>query len=151
MNAKTFVDTNVLIYAHDADAGIKYETARAVLRDLWGRRAGALSVQVLQEFYVNVTRKIVTPLPKSSARAVVEAYRIWCVDTTAEEISAAFRIEDEARISFWDALIVAAARRAGVARMLSENLSPGQTIAGVQIENPFLSSKGSGGTGLENK
>ena len=66
MNAKTFVDTNVLIYAHDADAGTKHETARGVLRDLWGGRTGVLSTQVLQEFYVNVTRKIATPLPKPS-------------------------------------------------------------------------------------
>ena len=63
--------------------------------------------KVLQEFYVNVTRKISTPLPKPSARAVVDTYTIWCVDTKADVISTAFRIEDEARIGFWDALIVA--------------------------------------------
>lgn len=137
MSAKTFVDTNILIYAHDADAGTKHETAKSVLRDLWGRRAGVLSPQVLQEFYVNVTRKIATPLPKPSARAVVDSYTVWCVDATPAEISAAFRIEDEAGIGFWDALIVAAARKAGAARILSEDLNPGQIIAGVRIENPF--------------
>ena len=61
MSAKTFVDTNVLIYAYDADAGTKRETARSVLRDLWSERTGVLSTQVLQEFYVKVTRKIGTP------------------------------------------------------------------------------------------
>jgi predicted nucleic acid-binding protein len=137
MSAKTFVDTNVLIYAHDADAGMKHETAKAVLRDLWGRRAGVLSTQILQEFYVNVTRKIAAPLPKPVARAVVDSYMVWCIDTTAAEISAAFRIEDEAGIGFWDALIVAAARKAGAARILSEDLNPGRIIAGVRIENPF--------------
>jgi predicted nucleic acid-binding protein len=137
MNAKSFVDTNVLIYAHDADAGSKHETARAVLRELWDQRTGVLSMQVLQEFYINVTRKIASPLAKASARAVVESYRAWCVDTTAAEISVAFRIEDEARIGFWDALIVAAARKANAARILSEDLNAGQTIAGVRIENPF--------------
>jgi predicted nucleic acid-binding protein len=137
MNAKTFVDTNVLIYAHDMDAGMKHETARGVLRDLWGQRAGVLSTQVLQEFYVNVTRKIATPLARPSARAVVDGYVVWAVDTTPAEISAAFRIEDEAGIGFWDALIVAAARKAGAARILSEDLNPGQIIAGVRIENPF--------------
>jgi predicted nucleic acid-binding protein len=137
MNDKTFVDTNVLIYAHDADAGPKYEIARDTLRDLWSRRAGVLSTQVLQEFYVNVTRKIATPLPKSTARAVVDSYAVWCVDTTPAEISAAFRIEDEGGIGFWDALIVAAARKAGAARIMSEDLNPGQIIAGVRIENPF--------------
>jgi len=108
MSAKTFVDTNVLIYAHDADAGAKHETAIGVLRDLWVQRAGVLSTQVLQEFYVSVTRKIATPLPKPAARAVVDSYTVWCIDTTPAEIAAAFRIEDEAGIGFWDALIVAA-------------------------------------------
>src|SRR4051794_39594466 len=137
MSDKTFVDTNILIYAHDAHAGTKQATARDVLRDLWARRAGVLSTQVLQEFYVNVTRKIATPLPKPSARAVVDSYTVWCIDTTPAEIAAAFRIENEAGIGFWDALIVAAARRAGADRILSEDLNPGQIIAGVRIENPF--------------
>lgn len=137
MTAKTFVDTKVLIYAHDCDAGAKYEIARNVLRDLWHQRTGTLSTQVLQEFYVNVTRKIKVPLAKASARAVVESYIVWCVDTTPAEVSAAFRIEDEAGISFWDALIVAAARKAGAGRILSEDLNSGQMISGVRIENPF--------------
>jgi predicted nucleic acid-binding protein len=137
MSAKTFVDTNVLIYAHDADAGTKHQTAKAVLRDLWSRRVGLLSTQVLQEFYVNVTRKIATPLPKPLARTVVDSYTVWCIDTTPNEVSAAFRIEDEAGIGFWDALIIAAARKAGATRILSEDLNPGQMIAGVRIENPF--------------
>src|SRR5579864_6315384 len=105
MSARTFVDTNVLIYAHDLDAGRKYELANAVLRELWSQRAGVVSTQVLQEFYVNVTRKISTPLPKELARVVVETYATWCMDISSAEISAAFRIEDEARIAFWDALI----------------------------------------------
>ena len=137
MSAKAFVDTNVLIYAHDVDAAAKHETAKRILLELWSQRAGVLSSQVLQEFYVNVTRKIGSPLPKKSARAIVNSYLIWCVDTTSEEISAAFEIEDQARIGFWDALIVAAAVKAGADRILSEDLNPGQTIAGVRIENPF--------------
>jgi predicted nucleic acid-binding protein len=137
MNAKTFVDTNVLIYAYDADAGRKREIAREILRELWMQQTGALSMQVLQEFYVNVTRKIAAPLPKPVARAEVDSYTVWCTDTTPAEISAAFRIEDEAGIGFWDALIVAAARKAGAARIVSEDLNPGQIIAGVRIENPF--------------
>jgi predicted nucleic acid-binding protein len=137
MNAKVFVDTNVLIYAHDADAGARRETAREVLRELWAERAGVLSTQVLQEFYVNVTRKIATPLSKAAARAVVESYTVWCLHTTPAEIWEAFRIEDQAGIGFWDALIVAAARKAGATRILSEDLNAGQVIAGVRIENPF--------------
>ena len=137
-NGKTFVDTNVLIYAHDVDAGAKHRTAKTVLRELWSERMGALSMQVLQEFYVNVTRKIRTPLSKKLARRVVSAYAIWCVETTPTEISAAFRIEDESRIGFWDALIVSCAAKCGAVRILSEDLSAGQWIAGIPIENPFL-------------
>ncbi len=137
MNARTFVDTNVLIYAYDVDARTKHEVARNIVRELWARRTGCLSTQVLQEFYVNVTKKIASPLSRPSARAVVDSYFVWSIDTTAAEIAAAFLIEDEARISFWDALIVAAARKAGADRILSEDLSAGQSIAGVRIENPF--------------
>ncbi len=86
---------------------------------------------------MNVTPKISRPLSKPSARAVVESYSVWCVDTTPAEISAVFRIEDEAGIGFWDALILAAARKAGAARLPTEDLNAGQVIAGVRIENPF--------------
>jgi predicted nucleic acid-binding protein len=138
MSGKTFVDTNILIYAHDVDAGSKHETAKLVLDELWSERSGVLSVQVLQEFYVNVTRKIATPLPKESARLVVNSYSLWCTETSSAEISAAFRIEDESRIGFWDALIVASAVNSGATRILSEDLNAGQRIAGIRIENPFV-------------
>jgi predicted nucleic acid-binding protein len=137
MNRRTFVDTNVLIYAHDMDAKSKHATARNILRELWSERAGVLSMQVLQEFYVNVTRKIPSTLPKEKARLVVSTYSIWCMETTPAELSVAFRIEDESRISFWDALIVAAAVKSGATRILSEDLNAGQNIAGLRIENPF--------------
>ena len=137
MSGKTFVDTNVLIYAHDVDAKTRHETAKSVLHQLWSERNGALSMQVLQEFYVNVTRKIPHPISKQSARLVVNSYTIWCVECTPGEISMAFRIEDESRITFWDALIVASALKSGASRILSEDLNAGQTIAGIRIENPF--------------
>ena len=137
MSAKTFIDTNVLIYAHDKDAGAKHQIAKTVLRDLWSERTGLLSVQVLQEFYVNVTRKISPPLSKDLARLVVNNYAIWCMETTPNELSAAFRIEDESRIGFWDAMIISAAAKSGARRILSEDLNDGQRIAGIFVENPF--------------
>ncbi len=137
MSAKTFVDTNVLIYAHDVDAPAKRAIANRLLDELWAERTGALSVQVLQEFYTNSTRKIARPLPKTAARLVVDTYAIWAVDITPAEISTAFRIEDQARIGFWDALIVACALKSGATRILSEDLNAGQNIAGIKIENPF--------------
>jgi predicted nucleic acid-binding protein len=138
MSAKTFIDTNILIYAHDLDANAKREMAKAVLRELWSERRGVLSMQVLQEFYVNVTRKIPSPLSKDLARNVVSSYVPWCMETTPAEISAAFRIEDESRIGFWDALIVSSAVKSGAMRILSEDLNAGQRIAGILIENPFV-------------
>jgi predicted nucleic acid-binding protein len=139
MSGKTFIDTNVFIYAHDKDANTKNEIAKAVLRELWSERTGVLSMQVLQEFYVNVTRKIPSPLSKDLARTVVSSYMPWCVETTPAEISAAFRIEDESRIGFRDALIVSSALKGGATRILSEDLNAGQRISGILIENPFAS------------
>jgi predicted nucleic acid-binding protein len=137
MSDRTFIDTNVLIYAHDVDAIAKHQVAKEVLQELWSERTGVLSTQVLQEFYVNVTRKIPSPLSKDLARLVVSSYSIWCVETTPNEILAAFRIEDESRIGFWDALIVSSAAKSGATRILSEDLNAGQRIAGILVENPF--------------
>lgn len=137
MSVRTFVDSNVLIYAHDVDARAKHDVARSALEELWIDRAGVLSAQVLHEFYVNATRKISRPLPRDAARQVVNTYAVWCVDTSVADLSTAFRIEDESRIGFWDALIVAAALKAGALRILSEDLNAGQRIAGVEIQNPF--------------
>ena len=135
---KTFVDTNVLIYAHDIDAGRKHDVAKAVLLDLWAERTGVVSTQVLQEFYVNATRKLKKPLARQEARSVVETYAAWCVEgITPADIAAAFQIEDRARIGFWAALIVAVAVRSGARRVLSEDLNAGQSIAGLKIDNPF--------------
>ena len=138
MNDKTFIDTNVLIYAHDIDANAKHKIAKEVLQELWSERTGVLSAQVLQEFYVNVTRKIPSPLSKDLARLVVSSYAIWCLETTPTEILAAFRIEDESRIGFWDALIVSSAAKLGATRILSEDLNARQRIAGILVVNPFV-------------
>ena len=138
MSDKTFIDTNVLIYAHDIDADAKHKIAKGVLQELWTERTGVLSAQVLQEFYVNVTRKIPSPLSKDLARLVVSSYAIWCLETNPTEILAAFRIEDESRIGFWDALIVSSAAKSGANRILSEDLNAGQRIAGILVVNPFV-------------
>ena len=139
MSDKTFVDTNVLIYAHDADAAEKRELANGLLQELWQERTGALSVQVLEEFYINVTRKLARPLTKASARQIVNVYAAWAVDITPMDVASAFRIEDEARVGFWDALIVACALKSGATKIASEDLNAGQRISGVRIVNPFAS------------
>jgi predicted nucleic acid-binding protein len=137
MSVRTFVDTNILIYAHDMDAMVKQKVAKDALQELWEERSGVLSPQVLQEFYVNVTRKISAPLPKESARRVVNTYAIWCVDMTSTDLSSAFQIKDESQIGFCDALIVAAAAKSGATRILSEDFSAQPMLAGIRVENPF--------------
>jgi predicted nucleic acid-binding protein len=138
MPDKVFLDTNVLIYAHDADAGRRHHTARRIVEELWESRLGVVSTQVLQEFYVNVTRKIPTPLPKSTAREVVVAYAAWEVERIAvPHVVQASELEERYQLSFWDALIVVAAQGAGAAKLLSEDLPAGRRFGGVRVENPF--------------
>ena len=138
MNGKAFVDTNILIYAHDLDAGQRNRISVTILRDLWENRTGIVSTQVLQEFYVNVTRKIPNPLSKSQARGIIESYLVWPVEINdAQSVLAASEIEERYQLSFWDALIVAAACKAKAEKILTEDLNHGQKIEGVLIENPF--------------
>jgi predicted nucleic acid-binding protein len=139
MSGRIFVDTNVLIYAHDLDAGRKQEVAASRLTELWRSRRGLLSAQVLQEFYVNVTRKIARPISPHAAREVLEAYAPWCATPIRpEDLVRASKLEERHRISFWDALIFVSAKLGGATRILSEDLNAGQVIDGVTIENPFV-------------
>ena len=137
MSNKIFVDSNVLIYAHDLDEPQKRAIAIQIFEDLWLARTGVLSMQVLQEFYSVATRKIRSPLPTPIAREAIERLAPWCIATTPLEIAAAFRIEDSAKISFWEAMIVAAALKGGADQILSEDMNHGQTISGIRIVNPF--------------
>ena len=133
-----FVDTNVLVYAHDATETVRQPIARAVLVDLWRTRSGALSTQVLQEFYVVVTRKFDPPLSRAEARGLVDAYGQWrLVQVDLPLIVAASQLEERHKMSFWDALIVEAARRSGARRLLTEDLQTGRRLGGVLIDNPF--------------
>jgi predicted nucleic acid-binding protein len=135
---KTFIDTNVLVYAHDTDAGARHTKAKALLADLWDNRNGTLSTQVLQEFYAVVTRKFKPPMPRARARAIVAAYGEWCeIATEPQLIVAASRLEEEHTLSFWDSLIVQAAIHSGAERLVSEDLQDGRRFGTLQIENPF--------------
>ena len=135
---KTFVDTNVLVYAHDLKAGARHDAARTRVEQLWETRSGVVSTQVLQELYAVVTRKTAIPITVSAARQLVKDYLVWeCVVNDADAIVAAFDFESRYRISFWDALIVNAANAAGADVLLTEDLSPGQRYGDVVVENPF--------------
>jgi predicted nucleic acid-binding protein len=137
MSGKTFIDTNILVYAHNLDAMIRNEVARKLITSLWDQRTGVLSMQVLQEFYVVMTRKVAVPIRPLEARSIVRIYLPWVVEPNAEMILAASEIEERYQISFWDAMIIAAAHRAGVYRIVTEDLNHGQYIEGIFIENPF--------------
>ena len=138
MSAVAFVDSSVLIDAHDLDAGAKRERAVAKLRELWDSGTGRLSVQVLQEFYVNATQELATPIARSTAREVIKTYGVWIHRaTTLETVTRAAELSELARISFWDALIVAAAEEVDAAELLSEDLNDGQAIAGIKVVNPL--------------
>jgi len=139
MTDVVFVDSNILIYAHDADAGTKRARAAEKLRELWESGRGRLSVQVLQEFFVNATKKLSTPVARSMAREVVSSYGTWIHEpTTAATVTRAIDLAEMAQIQFWDALIVASAEEADATQIYSEDLNAGQIIAGVQIVNPLL-------------
>lgn len=140
----TFVDTNILVYARDASEPERQTLARAWLERLWRTRAGRLSVQVLQEYYVTVTRKLRPGLPPADARADVEDLMAWRpLPVTADLVRDAWELEDRSRLSFWDALIVAGARAAGCRWLLSEDLTPGATYDGVEVVDPFRTPVGS--------
>jgi predicted nucleic acid-binding protein len=138
MTAPTFVDSIILIYVHDLDAGAKHMRAAGQLTDLWNNGNGILSTQVLQEFYVNVTQKIRQPLSRAAAREIVRDYIPWIRSPlTGATVVRASEISEVWQISFWDAMIVAAAEQSGAAILLTEDLNDGQIIAGVRIQNPF--------------
>jgi predicted nucleic acid-binding protein len=136
---KMFIDTSILVYGHDVDAGQKHQIARSTLVELWERRTGVMSVQVLQEFYVTITRKVLRPLPLNKVRNIIQDYFSWHIEMNDPlSVSVASRIEENYRLSFWDALIVAAASKANVSKILTEDLQAGRLIEGILIENPFL-------------
>ena len=134
----TFLDTNVLVYAHDHSETRNQPIAQGLLEVLWRTRSGVLSTQVLQEFYVVATRKFDPPMRRGAAREIVALYGEWpIVQVDVALILAASKLEERHAFSFWDALVVEAARRCGAARLLTEDLQAGRRIGGISIENPF--------------
>ena len=137
-----FVDTNVLIYAHDVSAGQKHDRARQLIRDLWQSGQGCLSVQVLQEFYVNVTQKVAKPLSAEVAAQIIADLSVWEVHCPrVEDVLNAVRLQKRYQTSFWDAMILASAVQLGCQVLWSEDLNPGQTYDRVEVQNPFLADR----------
>jgi predicted nucleic acid-binding protein len=141
MNAdpqREFVDANVLVYAFDSSAARKQHAARQLLERLWEGGGGCVSVQVLQEFFVTITKKVPKPLPVDDAKARILEFAAWTVFTpTADDIVAAIDLHIEAKIGFWDAMIVVAAAESECPVVWTEDLNDGQRLRGVRVQNPF--------------
>jgi predicted nucleic acid-binding protein len=138
MSDRYFVDTNILMYAHDASAGEKHERAKALVEELWRDRTGVVSTQVLQELSVNLRKKTRRPLDAKATREIVADYLAWQVVVNGgESILEALDLEARYHISFWDAMIVQAAQGSGAEVLYSEDLSDGQAYGSVRVVNPL--------------
>ena len=138
---RQFVDTNVLLYAYDTSAGRKHERAADLVAALGRTRSGVISVQLLQEFYVNVTRKVVVPLAPADARERLRVLVRWPLySPLPDDVVSASEIAEPAQLSFWDAMVVHSAAQMGCDLLWSEDLSSGQRIRTVTVADPFTTS-----------
>ena len=138
---KIFLDTNIVVYAHDTSAGEKHKVAEKLMQDLWDSGLGVLSAQVLQEFFVIVTKKIPKPLDIKITKEIISDLLKWeVVINNGDSILDAIEIHLRHRYSFWDSMIIESAIKGGASLLLSEDLPDGEVINGVTIKNPFLGS-----------
>jgi predicted nucleic acid-binding protein len=137
MPDRAFLDTNILVYAHDAGSPDKQRKSRELIAQLADSGDGVISTQVLQEFYVAATRKLsVAPI---AAKGVLKTFSVFeIVQISTKLIHEAIDCSILNQVSFWDSLILAAASSAGCSTVLSEDLSSNQTILGVKVRNPFI-------------
>ena len=137
MSVRVFLDTNILVYAVDR---AEPETAkRAKAREIIAQGSFGLSAQVLQEFYVTVTRKIKKPLSAArAARLVAELAKLQIVTTDTTLINTAIALSERYQISYWDGAIIAAAEALDAKTVYSEDMNHGQTYGSVRVENPFV-------------
>lgn len=133
-----FVDTNVLLYAYDTAAGVRHDRAAELVGRIWSERNGALSVQVLQEFFVNATTKVAAPLTQEAAVDRLRSLSRWRIHSPlADDVVAAASWSRQYQLSFWDAMIVRSAVELHCGTLWSEDLDDGQLIEGVRVRNPF--------------
>jgi len=139
VSERIFVDTDVLVAAHDLDAGEHRAIAEHVLRQLWQYQTGILSALVLQEFYTALVGAPESPVPRRAARELVAAYSVWTVvPLEAADVLTASELEERHRMPFRDALVVAAVRKSRATLLLSQRIAPARHITGLEIRNPFV-------------
>jgi predicted nucleic acid-binding protein len=137
---RSFFDTNILVYLFDEDSPGKKAQAQVLLEKETESGRVLLSTQVLQEFYVAVTRKLEVPLPAEKAEEAVSRFRVLpLVEISSSHILKAIRKSIRLQFSFWDALIIEAALSGGASILYTEDLQHGQTIDNLKILNPFRS------------
>jgi len=133
-----FVDTNIFVYAYDRGNGIKQRLARKLIAGLWESRRGYVSIQVLQELYVTMSKKASTPLPPETAYRIIADLSEWIHHVPgAGDVLEAINIQQRYGISFWDAMIVNSAGRTGCSVLWTEDLNSGQVYGNVTVYNPF--------------
>jgi len=138
MSDAVFVDTNVLVYLRDPSDAEKQRRSSAWFAALWERGTGRISWQVLQEFYLVMTRKLDPPADPARVREDMDALATWAPITTEQGVVAsAWRIEDRYGFSWWDALVVAQALESGASTLLTEDLQHGREVEGLRIVSPF--------------
>jgi predicted nucleic acid-binding protein len=140
MTGTCFADTNLLVYARDTSEPEKQARAQEWLTHLWKSRVGRTSVQVLNEYYWVVTHKLSTTVPCEDARQDIRDLSAWDPVWLDEElVRRAWVVEDRYQLAFWDALIVAATQSAGCRYLLTDDLTHGQELGGVEVVDPFQS------------
>ncbi len=139
---RQFVDTNIILYAYDCSDPVKHSKARALLHNLWDTGLGSVSVQVLQELYVNLTHKIPNFLSSIEARQIILDLGRWRYHAPGlDGLLKAIDIQQRYQLSFWDAMVVCSAQSLQCSILWTEDLNPGQDYDGVRALNPFFSSK----------
>ena len=140
MTGPVFVDTNVLVYRHDSRDQVKQARAEAWYQCVWRLRLGRLSFQVLQELYSALTRRLVPKFDVHEARTLVRDLAAWQpVAADLALLERSWRLQDRYSLSWWDALIVAAAQASNCRVLLTEDLQHGQMLGTVRVIDPFSS------------
>jgi predicted nucleic acid-binding protein len=137
-----FCDTNIVVYAYDVTAGTKRDEASLLLGRLWKSGKGVISVQVLQELFVALTKRIPQPLAIQEARSILSDLATWrVIEPGYRDVLNAVDAVDRWHVSFWDAMILTTANRSGAEIVWSEDMNDGQVYDGVVVRNPFSSAR----------
>lgn len=135
----SFIDTNILVYAHDISTGKKHELACDLIDGLQLNKACYISIQVMQEFHVTVTQKIKWPMTIDQSLAILLDLSNWTIHSPGiDDVFSAIALQQRYKLSYWDAMIIQSARACGCKVIYSEDLNPGQEIEEIKVVNPFL-------------